>query len=988
MRGLVTYFTIVLGCVFVSSLPAAAVMNDHAADIYEVPLDSEQFIPQYEPAIQAAFGHASPAWQSFASSLAADWRTYEWNTALDIPRFAAGEPVPLMDAASLGDRDLATGRVSDFLRQAEGVLRIPASDFRLDSYRTYRAGQRAWVHYQQTYQGLPVFYAYLGVHLYEGSVNAMRADVFPDIAIDPQPYLSEMQAAERARAGLPWNEETDSIGAITLGVLPKVWDDEVLYVLAYEVMVNTADPVGQWRTFVDAFTGEIHWRFNEVQHYTVSGTTVGDVQERLAYDPYTSMGLPDQVVEADGTVTYTDENGDFEIDVAQNQQYTVTAQNRGRYIRVYRNNILAEITDLASPGDPAQLEWNDANTSPAERDCYYHANVVHSWIKSLDPGFTSLDYPMPCHVDLTGGSCNAYYNGMINFYAAGGGCVNFGQIADIVYHEYHHGVTQFTYYGSPPTPSGLNEGFSDYCSMAINNDPCTAKGYTLANPDGCMRTGLNNRQYPGTECGGEVHCLGEICMGALWKVRSNLLDKYGQDYQHQADLLFREANIARPYYNTSLAQDYLIANDDNGNYNDGTPDYWEIYDGFQAHSIPVPAITIKIAFDHEPLGDQLNAIDPILVTADITTEGDAGEIIPDSCRVYFSLDGETYQGAPLSNVGGDTYEGYIQAQPGKVVDYYLYSVTTYDIAGTDPIRAPEVYTHQFLAGEPTTLLDDDLEEDLGWTLGAPDDNATNGLWERVDPEGKEYSGETIQPEDDHTPDGTLAFVTDGAGGYWSNYNVDNGKTSVLSPQYEFAPGSGGFVEFYVFFAQYGTTQDDTLSMHLSGDGESWVKVWALTGDDWNDPNYTHHKVYFRSEDLGESPELLQVRFEAEDNENNGVTEAALDDILVRIGVDWADVQDEPADRLSFQAAPASPSVFARSTAIRFAIPASEHVALKIYDVSGRNVRTLVDKSLEAGNYQMSWDGRDERGEQAPAGLYYYKLSAGPNEATRKLVYVR
>ena len=419
----------------VVSMTAIAAMHDHDGALYEVPLDSEQFIPQYDPAIQVALGKASPAWQSFVASLGADWRTYEWDQLLDVPRFVSGDPVSVVDAAALGDRDFVLRRLEGFLTSAEEVLRVPVSDLTLDSYRTYRSGQRAWAHYQQTYRGLPVFYAYLGVHIHERGVNAIRSDIFPDIGIDTTPYLSAEQAALSARAGLPWTEESDSIGDITLGILPKVWSDGVIYVLAYQVMVNTSEPAGQWRTFVDAYTGEIHWRFNEVQHFTVNGTTESEVQERLSYDPYTTMGAPNQYVAGGGGSTFTDWDGDFSIDVPLNQQYTFTAENRGRYVRVINNGALATTTDLAGPGDPAYLLWNDSNTSPAERDCYYHTNVIHAWVKSLDPGFTSLDYAMMCYVDLTGGSCNAYYNGSINFYAAGGGCVNFGQIADIIYHE-------------------------------------------------------------------------------------------------------------------------------------------------------------------------------------------------------------------------------------------------------------------------------------------------------------------------------------------------------------------------------------------------------------------------------------------------------------------------------------------------------------------------------------------------------------------------
>ena len=142
----------------------------------------------------------------------------------------------------------------------------------------------------------------------------------------------------------------------------------------------------------DAFTGEIHWRFNATPAYTITGDTHGEVQERTPQDPLSDLPLPHQYVEADGHTTYSDENGDFEVTVGNNQQYTVTSQNRGRYVRVRRNNITAETTDLAAPWDPADIYWDASNTTTSERDCYYHTNVVHAWVKAIDPDWTSMDY--------------------------------------------------------------------------------------------------------------------------------------------------------------------------------------------------------------------------------------------------------------------------------------------------------------------------------------------------------------------------------------------------------------------------------------------------------------------------------------------------------------------------------------------------------------------------------------------------------------------
>ena len=986
MRKLAVSLGIFTLLVSIANLPATAVLHNPASEAFEVKFETEQFSPQFDPAVQVDLGSSSPAWQSYASSLRPDWRTYHWDKLLEMPRFAAGSPVSVVSASSLADEAYVVERLQGFLEGAEGVLRVPASDLEFDSYGTYRNNERAWALYQQHYQGLPVFYAYLGLHIYEGGVNAISAEIFPGIGIDAEPYLGEHQAAELAKTGLPWNEETDSIGEITLGVLPKVETDNITYFLAYQVMVNTSEPAGQWRTFVDAFTGEIHWRLNEVHSYTIDGHSDGDVQERLAYDPYTLLPSRYQYTIADGNQTYSDANGDFSIEVGGTQQYTVTGYNRGQYVRVYKDGAVAEDTDMASSTDPAVIYWDDSNTSPAERDCYYHTNVVHDWLKTTDPDWTTMDNPISCTVDVTSGTCNAYYNGAMYFYAAGGGCVNFGQVADIVYHEYHHGVTRFTYLNNPPNSSGMNEGYSDYASMAITNDPCTAKGYQTSYPDGCMRNGTNVRQYPASECNGEVHCLGEVCMGATWKMRKALVDKYGEQYALAADILFREAIVQRPYNLPALATKYLLANDNNGTIYDGTPDYWQLYDAFDAHDIPVPAISIMINIDHTPLDDQPDVSSPLLISAVLTPTATAGTVIEDSTKIHYTTDGLAWQIAPMANVGGDTYEGYIQPSAGKLVDYYLRSVTTEDITTTDPIRAADGHMHQFLTGDPTLLLDDDLESDLGWTVGAPDDDATVGFWERTDPEYKEYNGDVVQPDDDHTPTGINCFVTDGRGGYWQNYDVDAGKTSLLSPQYEFGPGMGGFVEFYSFLATI-TVPDDTLSVHLSGDGENWVQVWEIHGDGYNDPNYIHQKVYFRSEDLG-SPELLQVRFEIEDSENNTTTEAAVDDIVIKIGADWADAPDVPGSSLAFRAAPASPSVFSQSTAIRFAIPARDEVALRIFDVSGRTVRTLIDGALDAGSYQTSWDGRTDGGEAAPAGLYYYKLASGIDEATFKMLLVR
>jgi hypothetical protein len=87
-----------------------------------------------------------------------------------------------------------------------------------------------------------------------------------------------------------------------------------------------------------------------------------------------------------------------------------------------------------------------------------------------------------------------------------------------------------------------------------------------------------------------------------------------------------------------------------------------------------------------------------------------------------------------------------------------------------------------------------------------------------------------------------------------------------------------------------------------------------------------------------------------------------------------------------------PNPFNPSTTIEFSVPESrggfEHVVLKIYNLRGQLVNTLVDDERESGHYTIHWDGRDSNGTKVGSGIYVYKFSAGENTATRKMVLLK
>ena len=75
-------------------------------------------------------------------------------------------------------------------------------------------------------------------------------------------------------------------------------------------------------------------------------------------------------------------------------------------------------------------------------------------------------------------------------------------------------------------------------------------------------------------------------------------------------------------------------------------------------------------------------------------------------------------------------------------------------------------------------------------------------------------------------------------------------------------------------------------------------------------------------------------------------------------------------------------------AITFALPQSGHASLKLYDVSGRLIRTLQDGPLAAGRHVRVWDRSTNGGAIAPGGVYFARLESAGRALSRKLVMVR
>jgi hypothetical protein len=89
-----------------------------------------------------------------------------------------------------------------------------------------------------------------------------------------------------------------------------------------------------------------------------------------------------------------------------------------------------------------------------------------------------------------------------------------------------------------------------------------------------------------------------------------------------------------------------------------------------------------------------------------------------------------------------------------------------------------------------------------------------------------------------------------------------------------------------------------------------------------------------------------------------------------------------------------PNPFRGTTTIRFEVPelnnavGAPRVELKIYNVLGQVVRTLIDAELQPGAYTATWNGRDARGRPVAAGVYFYNLNANGLRITKKMALIQ
>jgi Zn-dependent metalloprotease len=989
MRLCVHQFLSCLAFLVLTVGTAAAVTNHDATEALEFPLSIRSQPAVYETQSLVELP------QTRAAVLDADWRV-QTNRITGTVHAAYGGDLMLVDGG-VREEAQAAAAAREFLASHTGLLGTRTDNLELQAV-VHSRGKWA-VHYRQIAYGLPVTTGSAFVVIGDsGRLMAFGSDFFPEGHDSlARPALTAAEATLAAANALGGTPRSDRPEEADLVCVPAPGDEVYELRAAYRVVFESEAPFGKWESFVDAVSGEILGRQNLYRTGDVFGDVHAIVQDTGYCDGQSTRGIKNMNVTLSGVGTVvTDEFFEFLFPDVGSDPLTITAEFRGPFFNVNRATGLgadALYTGTAVPGVAHPIFWDGTNARQDERDTFFNANRVHDFMKSIDPTFTELDYSMPVAVGRTDFYCpgNAWWDGTgMNFCEAGSGYANTGEMGNVVYHEYGHGVTQELYlkYARPEPPSDIHEGNSDIIAVFNDRESIIGRGFYVGNCTGGIRDLNNSLRYP-EDLTGSGHHDGQIIGGVIWDAWQSLLATYPQavadsiawyDWHYSRDL-------GGPQTQPDQVLWTFIADDDDANLDNGTPNYDHLCLGATNHGFDCPEILTGVIIQHTPLGHTEDGSAGFDVMATITSTETT--LNPAMLLVYYRVNGGSYTDLLMSATGNpDEFSAHLPAlSQNSEVEYYIYAEDMNGNNRSNPPTAPTA-VHAF----DVAYEYDDLESGVAeWTAGVPGDDATTGVWEVCDP-----IGTAAQPEYDATADpGVNAFITGQCSGpncptgcTLGCNDVDSGTTTLLSPVYDLSTATQATIKYDRWYSNSTGSNpgSDYWVVDVSNDGGSnWTNV-----ENTNTSAHSWTTIAVDVDALFGTPGLVQLRFRASDLGSGSLVEAGVDDIRILaafggVGVD--EVAQAPVAH-AFALTQNQPNPFGPATRIEYSLPQRSGVHLAVYNVSGQKVRTLANGPREAGRYQVSWDGRDAAGQRVAAGVYFYRLEADFGTLTKKMTVLK
>lgn len=157
-------------------------------------------------------------------------------------------------------------------------------------------------------------------------------------------------------------------------------------------------------------------------------------------------------------------------------------------------------------------------------------------------------------------------------------------------------------------------------------------------------------------------------------------------------------------------------------------------------------------------------------------------------------------------------------------------------------------------------------------------------------------------------------------------------------------------------------------------------------------NETHFTCWYDGLELGQyvddgDDQYGQGKFGLWSFQNSYGIPGYFDNIVVTLNETSVDDHDNTLPG-AFSLSQNYPNPFNASTTITFNLNEQAQVALTVYNVSGQVVRNLVRGQLDIGSHSFIWDGKDERGQLVPTGVYTYAVYNGDQKISKKMILLK
>ena len=799
-------------------------------------------------------------WQGLLAGDFAGWQArFDEQTGLPWQASGPGIPLgPLTDSASV---EAATRAI---LQRNPSLAGVEADQLALGSV-VHMADRNAWlVRYDQVLpgraqpadpqlQGSPTDFEHFVRHgqpvvwrgsvlfgIQHGRLTRVSVQTHPEATV-ASPRISAGEAVQLAIQGGPRPTAEHQVEGAVRVVVPVERESGLTYRTAWMVRSRTGGThPGIWVSFVDVLNGELFNVHNQVRY--LSGTLEAEHDTRAPDGNTTISPVVDlEVIGDDGSSDVTDATGAFSI----TGSVASAMVTDGIDFDVYN-----------SDGDEAELIWSggsavwtDTDATQAELDTYIFLTMVQSWARLYADDIGIVQDGMRGIVNINS-SCNAYYDGNVNFYQAGSGCNNTGRIKDVIFHEWGHGMHYYAARSSYIDGS-VGEGVADVVSMLETDDHIMAP-YFNTNGSG-IRDMEPNRRYP-DDLINEVHYDGLIYAGAIWDWRNLAEASLGSE---DAKALVSRVVVDTMQENPALADTYdatVFADDDDGDLSNGTPHICDIIAAFSDHGLgPGGEGGGLVSFGHDAVGNQAADATSYPILADLINPApECFSTTAEAPVVVWSTDGgESWEETALT-LDGEQVVGAIPAvEPGSIVHYYL-RVDANGTTVTAPLNGDR-HPFSFAVGELVEIYCNDFESDDGdWTSELISGENTEGAndWQWGTP-----LGEGGDP--DFAFSGRRVWGNDlGADNYNGEYQNDR-HNRISSPEIDVA----GHDRLVLQYRRWLNVEDGYYdSANILANGEV---VWTNHGSERSvgDEHTTDRQWALHTVELPVTSDTLQLSYE-------------------------------------------------------------------------------------------------------------------------------